>query len=131
MPIDPEREHEWEAALRAERERLEGELATFATRDPKMRGDWDSRFPAVTVEQGTFSHAAQDEQADFREEFETTLAQEHALEFRLREVDAALERLRSRTFGLCRACGQPISEARLRANPAAAYDIEHQPREEA
>jgi RNA polymerase-binding transcription factor DksA len=33
----------------------------------------------------------------------------------LAEVDAALERVRLGTFGVCEACGHPISQARLSA----------------
>lgn len=114
--------------LTAERERLERALASFASKDPKMRDDWDARFPAATELAASLSHSAQDEQADFREEFETELAQEQSLELRLREVRQALERIRQGTFGACLACGEAIPEERLRANPAAAYDIPHQPR---
>ena len=123
--MDPERERALQEALSAEQQRLQSELASFATRDPKMADDWDSRFPAAS--DGSGSHASQEEQADFREAFESDIAQEHALESRLREVNAALERIADRTFGFCRACGKPIPEERLGANPAAAYDIEHQP----
>lgn len=115
--------------LVAEKRRLEAALAAFATRDPKMRGDWDTRFPTATELAASMSHSAQEEQADLREEFESELAQEQSLELRLQEVDAALERIETGTFGRCLACGNDIPEERLRANPAAAYDMVHQPKE--
>lgn len=127
--MDPARIGEFEALLIAEKERLEGELSSFATRDPKVRGDWDARFPAAAELAASMSHSAQDEQADLREEFEAELAQEQALELRLREVDQALERIGGSTFGRCLNCGEEIPDERLRANPAAAYDMAHQPRE--
>lgn len=127
--MDPTRIEKFKALLIAEQERLAGELASFATKDPKVRGDWDARFPAAAELAASMSHSSQDEQADLREEFETESAQEQALELRLREVEAALERISAHTFGRCRACGEEISEDRLRANPAAAYDMAHQPRE--
>ena len=40
---------------------------------------------------------------------------------RLRDVDAALERIKAGTFGKCATCGREISEARLRAVPSALY----------
>ena len=58
----------------------------------------------------------------------TTLAQE---EHELAEVDAALRRIESGTYGLCEATGAPIAAARLRAIPwtrlskAAADQWEH------
>jgi len=46
---------------------------------------------------------------------------------RLREIDAALERIKQRTFGKCCQCGHEISAARLEAVPDARYcmDCEH------
>lgn len=111
-----------------EKKRLEKELEGFAVRDPKMRGDWDTRFPAAGEYGASMSHSAQDEQADLREEFETELSQEHSLETRLLEVEEALRRIASDNFGRCLACGKEIPAERLIANPAAAYDMTHQPR---
>lgn len=41
----------------------------------------------------------------------------------LAEIDAALQRLESGTYGTCERCRQPIGEARLEARPAAATCI--------
>ena len=43
----------------------------------------------------------------------------------LREIDAALDRIKEGTFGLCEGTGNPISIARLEANPWARYCIEY------
>lgn len=48
----------------------------------------------------------------------------------LRDVEAALERLEQAEFGRCAECGNEIAFERLRANPAAAYCIDCQPRHE-
>lgn len=120
---------QFNAILLEEKNRLEHTLAAFAVKDPKMRGDWDTIFPASAPLASPMSHTSQEEQADIREEFESELAQEQSLESRLWEVNKALERIKNHAFGLCRGCGQAISEERLRANPAAEYDIEHQPKE--
>ena len=37
----------------------------------------------------------------------------------LSEIDAAISRLENGTYGVCERCGQPISDARLRARPVA------------
>ncbi len=42
-----------------------------------------------------------------------------AIEQRLGEIDAALERLEQGGYGTCRACGQPIVDSVLVADPAA------------
>ena len=120
---------QFEMLLGQEQGRLEKELASFARPDPAMRDDWDAAFPRGAPLAAAASHSSQEEQADIREEYETELAQEHTLELRLREVKQALRRIAAGAFGQCRACGRAIPEERLRANPAAEYDIEHQPRE--
>lgn len=42
------------------------------------------------------------------------------------EMQNAVQKLNDGTYGLCEACKQPISEARLEALPAARYCIEDQ-----
>ncbi len=48
----------------------------------------------------------------------------------LREIDEALERIESRKFGKCLACGHPIAKARLKAKPHAKLCIECRRQEE-
>ena len=50
------------------------------------------------------------------------------LEAELAELDAALTRVNSGTYGTCEGCGEPISDARLEALPAARYCVEDQSR---
>ena len=42
------------------------------------------------------------------------------------EVDAALDRMEEGTFGLCRACEEPIETKRLEAVPGAKYCLDCQ-----
>ena len=44
----------------------------------------------------------------------------------LQEIDAALARIKDRTFGICLYTGKPISKARLNAIPWTPYSIEAQ-----
>lgn len=44
----------------------------------------------------------------------------------IRDIDAALQRLKDGTYGICVDCGQEISPERLDANPAAVRCIEDQ-----
>lgn len=127
--MEPRKLKQLKKSLEEERARLMAELKAFAAPDREIRGDWDTRFPASAEPAAASSHSAEEERADFREEYETEIAQEQALELRLREVEQALERIAAGTFGQCRHCGRPISEERLAANPAAEYDIGHQPKE--
>lgn len=43
----------------------------------------------------------------------------------LTDINAALERIDNGTYGRCETCGEPISEARLEAMPAARFCIAH------
>jgi len=43
----------------------------------------------------------------------------------LAEVDAALERIRTGTYGICTVCGEPIAEGRLEARPWTTFCIRH------
>lgn len=44
----------------------------------------------------------------------------------LAEIDSALQRLATGTYGLCAECGKPIGDARLEALPAARLCVEDQ-----
>lgn len=44
----------------------------------------------------------------------------------LAEVEHALAKFETNTYGLCEECGRPIPLSRLRAIPEARYDVEHQ-----
>lgn len=48
------------------------------------------------------------------------------VELELTELQMALARLDAGKYGLCEACAEPISDARLEAMPAARYCIEDQ-----
>ena len=61
------------------------------------------------------------EAAQEESEHDVILAELHAEADRLREIDAALQRLREGRYGICEETGQPISPARLRAIPWTRY----------
>ena len=48
----------------------------------------------------------------------------------LRDVRDALQRMDAGVYGVCEECGKPIPLERLRAYPAARYDVEHQQKRE-
>ena len=112
-------------ALEDEQTRIVGELKQIA-RPGAAPGKWEASYPQFeAVETG--SHSAQDEEADEVEEYEARLATEQSLENRLLEVTHALERMTSgSTYGICLTCHKPIPLRRMEANPAAAYDMEHE-----
>lgn len=111
-----------------ERERLQKELGKVARANPAQPGTWDSAFPIAADVMDGISHADREEDVDRAEEFETNIAEQHALEERFHEVLRALGRIADGNYGICAACQNPIPEDRLAANPAAEYDMEHQPK---
>jgi DnaK suppressor protein len=80
------------------------------------------------------------------QEFESTpdpsdrasLEEDHTLELRVRDrerkllhkINAALDRIESKTFGWCEESGEPIGIARLLARPTATFSVEAQERHE-
>lgn len=115
---------ELKKSLEEEHEKIVGELKSVATKDPKMKGDWDAKFPQFeTQEYG--SHGKLEEEADEVEEYEARLAAEHSLESRLLEITRALERIGKDTYGICAKCRKEMGLERMRANPAAELCVEH------
>lgn len=100
--------------LLAEKNRLEGDLKSFAKKDPEMKGDWDSKFPQMDEGLQT-----EDEMSDEVEEYGNELAAEYPLEEQLKDVNLALEKIENGKYGICEDCGEEIPLARLEANPAA------------
>lgn len=106
--------------LLEEKAKLEEELSGVGYKNPDIEGDWQPSAPVLnnlTSEEG--------EVADRMEAFEGNAALEVELEARLLEVDSALSRIETGTYGICRICGSAIEDARLRANPAAPTCIAH------
>ena len=91
---------------------LEKELSSFATPDPNIKGDWDSKYPRVP--QGNLEEAANEVA-----EYSTRLHLEFSLETQLKDINSALEKIEKETYGVCENCQKPISEERLEASPEA------------
>src|SRR4030042_4510318 len=85
---------------------LEESLQAFAKKDPKLKDDWDSNFPKHN---GGVGGQALEDAADEVEEYAHRLSIEHNLEIRLKEVNLALEKIKSGGFGICENCKKEIS----------------------
>ncbi|HYF29162.1 MAG TPA: TraR/DksA C4-type zinc finger protein [Candidatus Paceibacterota bacterium] len=99
--------------LSTEKATLEAELSTVGRRNPANPNDWE----AIPQEVG--QEADPNDQADLLEGFRENTAILTDLENRYNDVVAALERIEAGTYGACAACGNPIEEDRLEAEPAA------------
>ncbi len=112
--------NELKGKLLEEKARLEGELSGVGHRNPEIAGDWEPSAPDLNNPTADVNDVA-----DSMEAFENNSAIEVELEARLLEVDAALARIETNTYGICRVCGSAIEDARLHANPAAPTCIAH------
>lgn len=100
--------------LEVEERKLTRELKSFAKRDPKIKGNWLTRFPLFGAGR---SHP--DEKAEELEGYENLLPVEHILETRLKDTKEALERIKKGTYGKCANCGKEIRVKRLEIVPEA------------
>ncbi len=93
---------------------LEKELSSFAKKDIKPKGDWDTRYPK-------FNGGKLDEEAQEVEKYISLLPVEHTLELRLRNMNVALEKIKKGKYGICEKCRKKISIERLKICPEARF----------
>ncbi|HEU5007903.1 MAG TPA: TraR/DksA C4-type zinc finger protein [Jatrophihabitantaceae bacterium] len=111
---------EWtKAELREIRKDLTDELAT-------MTEAYDRSIRDLNDLQQAGNDGAGDDQADagsktFEREQEQSIAA-NRLDL-LTQIQRAVERIDSGTYGFCERCGKPIPKARLKAFPAATLDV--------
>ena len=111
--------------LQSEHNRILSELREIATPSVDVPGQWDASYPKFE-ETESGSHADRDEEEDETEEYEERVGAKSSLASQLLAIIHALERMERGTYGVCKTCHNPIPMERLRANPAAEYDIEHE-----
>ena len=115
--IDKKIVQELKQKLEKEKTDIEKELKTFAKKDKKLKGDWDTRFPRWNGDSS--SSSSMETAADEVEEYSTLLPIEHSLELKLKDINAALEKLKNKKYGICEKCKKPISIKRLKIYPEA------------
>lgn len=103
--------------LEKTKEELEASLQTFASKDPNLKGDWDSRFPDFTRD----PNVNLEEEAGEVEEYLSRLPVEHSYELRLQAITEALERIKNGAYGTCANCKGRILRKRLNAYPEAKF----------
>ena len=105
-----------EKKLLEEKEKLEKELAEFTKRNIHNIDDYDAHFPSFGDKD--------DENAAEVATYSDNLTLERTLESTLRDVKAALKRIKEGKYGLCRYCGKEIDKKRLLARPTSSTCIE-------
>jgi DnaK suppressor protein len=106
----------------------DGWLTEIAERLSDDRVDTAAQIASLSAAVGEMIAAATDVATDDEHDPEgTTIAFERAqasallalARTRLTDIDAALDRLRAGTYGMCERCGEPVGVERLQARPAA------------
>ena len=109
---------QYKEKLLAEKARLEEELKTVGRINPDNPADWEA-VPGDVNER----EADPNKRADNIEEYENNTAILKELETQLLDVNDALKKVEDGSYGLDEKTGEPISEGRLDANPAARENI--------
>jgi RNA polymerase-binding transcription factor DksA len=92
-----------------------------------MRLEYDRSINQLNELRQSHTDGAGDDQADVgaktfeREQEQSIAANRHLL---LTQIEHALERIDSGTYGVCEDCGRPIPKARIKALPMATLDAE-------
>lgn len=94
--------------LLEEKKRLEADLSKLANKDGE---NYETKFEDI--------ERNDEANADEFEQYVDDLAVTETLDKNLKEVEAALERIKSGTYGLCSNCDKEIPVARLEVYPAA------------
>ena len=107
--------------LEREKENLEKELESFAKKDAKLGGNWDTKYPHFG--EGIGSQRSE-EAADEVEEYLNLLPVEANFELRLKSINSALEKIKTGEYGECKKCKNQITIERLKAYPEAEFCME-------
>jgi RNA polymerase-binding transcription factor DksA len=104
------------------RRRLEAERAEALDRLASLTRDYDAVVAAALGSNADDEHDPEGSTIAFeRSQIGSLVRQAHG---NVVEVDAALARWGTGTYGLCEACGEEIGDARLEARPVARTCIE-------
>lgn len=96
--------------LEKEKKDLEKSLKGIATKDKKLKDDYDAKFEDLGSE--VFDPTSEAQEVA---QYDTRMSLEANLEIRLRDVKKALEQMRKKTYGKCKKCGREIEKKRLEA----------------
>jgi RNA polymerase-binding protein DksA len=105
---------EFRDLLLAKRRELLGDMSSMEREALRSQGSNLSNLPVHMADMGT---------DNYEQEFTLGLVEKDRI--LLREINAALAKIQDGTYGLCEGTGQPISKARLEAQPWARYSIEY------
>ncbi len=93
---------------------LEKELSVLGIKNPSTPSDWIPKTPEENI-----SPADENEVADTVDDAQINNAIVNDLEVRYNNIKKSLQKIEEGTYGVCEIDNEPISEARLEANPSA------------
>lgn len=99
-----------EEKLLKEKDRLEEKLKSFATPNPRVKGDYNATFPDIGD--------SEEDNATEVAIYSDNLIMERTLEKELQDVKNAIQRIKRETYGNCKYCKKEIDPKRLLARPA-------------
>lgn len=102
--------------LSEEKDKLEKQLAQFASKNVHNADDYDANFPE-------FGDKEEDNAVEVAQ-YSDNLTLERSLESSLRDVKKAIESLEKGGYGICKYCKKPIDERRLLARPTSSSCID-------
>jgi len=97
--------------LKEEEKRVLGLLKDFTKKDKSLKDDFDTIFPRVGDDL--------EENAVEVSMYDAALPLEFRLEKNLQDIRKALERIKTKKYGICEKCGKSIPIERLKAFPEA------------
>lgn len=103
---------ELKCKLIEEKKDLEKILEGIAKKDPHSPGGWQTKMP-------DYDGRSMEEESDEVETYQNLLSQEASLENQLKEIEAALEKIKTGEYGICENCKKEIEIERLQTYPAA------------
>ncbi len=108
--MNKEQKEQLREKLEENKKSLEKALGSFAKKDDLPEGDWDTVFPKN-------EDSSMEEKADEVEEYSSLLPVEHALETKLKNINDALKKIKTDSYGICEKCGEQISYKKLSLTP--------------
>lgn len=100
--------------LKIKKIEVEAELKAIATKDSRVEENWKSGFPKFDIKPDL------EDASDEVEEYINRLPVEYTLELKLKQINEALERVKTKTYGICKNCKkESITLKRLEAIPEA------------
>jgi RNA polymerase-binding transcription factor DksA len=113
--INQEQIKSYQEQLEAEKAQIQQELASFGIAKTNDPNNFDSFMPPIGL--------SEEDNALEVSEYLNKLSTESLLENRLKEINQALNKIKTNTFGICEKCNKEIEIKKLDVNPAADFCI--------